>query len=84
MRMDFAWSTIKETSKDSEDHIIQDAFSRATNDEGTKRRLIQFVSDIYHIMAANLYHNIRLCMEGLHSSAVSSPKLVKELEAFMA
>lgn len=46
LRMDFAWSTIKETSKNSGDGIIQDAFRRATNDEGTKKQLMQFVSDI--------------------------------------
>ena len=46
LRMDFAWNTIKETSKNSKDHIIQDALSRATNDEGTKKQLMQFVSDI--------------------------------------
>jgi hypothetical protein len=46
LRMDFAWSTIKETSKNSGDPIIQDALNRATNDEGTKKQLMQFVSDI--------------------------------------
>lgn len=46
LRMDFAWSTIKETSKNSGDGIMQDAFSRATNDEGTKKQLMQFVSEI--------------------------------------
>ena len=50
LRMDFAWSTIKETSKISGDPIIQDAFSRATNDEGTKKRLMQFVSDVSIIL----------------------------------
>jgi hypothetical protein len=46
LRMDFAWSTIKETSKNSGDDIIQDALSRAANDEGTKKQLMQFVSEI--------------------------------------
>jgi hypothetical protein len=44
-RMDFAWTTIKDTSMNSSDPMMQDALSRATNDDTTKNQLIKFVSD---------------------------------------
>jgi hypothetical protein len=50
--MDFAWTTIKDTSKNSSDPMIMDALSRATNNDTTKNQLIKFVSDaacIYHL-----------------------------------
>ena len=53
--MDFAWSTIKETSNNSGDPIIQDAFDSATNDEGTKKRLMQFVSDVSIVLCLLTY-----------------------------
>jgi hypothetical protein len=45
--MDFAWTAVKETSKNSEDSIIKDALSRATNDDAIKKKLMQFVSQIF-------------------------------------
>ena len=47
--MDFAWSTIKETSKNSGDPLINDALSRATNNDSTKKDLIKFVREIFII-----------------------------------
>lgn len=44
-RMDFAWDTIKDTSKNSSDPMIMEALSRATNNDNTKNQLIKFVSD---------------------------------------
>jgi hypothetical protein len=46
-RMDFAWSTIKETSKNSGDPVMNEALNRATNNDSTKKQLITFVSDIF-------------------------------------
>jgi hypothetical protein len=43
-RMDFAWSTVKETSKNSGDRTIKEAFTRSTNEQ-TKNQLMKFVSD---------------------------------------
>jgi hypothetical protein len=46
-RLDFAWTTIKEASKNGKDPIMVDAFSRATNDDATKKQLIKFVSETF-------------------------------------
>jgi hypothetical protein len=43
--MDFAWDTIKDTSKNSKDPLMMDAFSRATNNDTTKNQLMKFVSE---------------------------------------
>jgi hypothetical protein len=48
-RMDFAWNTINETSKNSGDPTMIDAFNRATNNDSVKKQLIKFVSDIFII-----------------------------------
>jgi hypothetical protein len=44
-RMDFAWDTIKNTSKNCKDPLMMDAFSRATNNDTTKNQLMKFVSE---------------------------------------
>jgi len=45
-RMDFAWDTIKDTSKNSKDPLMTDALSRASNNDTTKNQLMKFVSDV--------------------------------------
>jgi hypothetical protein len=83
-RMDFAWSTIKEASKNSKDPIMTDAFSRATNDDTTKKQLIKFVSETFSIVLPLLtYVTIRRCMEDQRLSVTSLPELVKEFEVSM-
>ena len=47
--MDFAWNTIKETSKNSGDPLMVDALSRATNNDSTKKELIKFVGKVFII-----------------------------------
>lgn len=47
-RLEFAWDTIKETSRDSEDSTITQAFQRAKTDERMKKNLITFVCNFNH------------------------------------
>jgi hypothetical protein len=83
-RMDFAWSTIKETSKNSKDPIMLEAISRATNDDTTKKQLIKFASATFSFVLPLLtYVTIRRCMEDQRLSVTSSPELVKEFEVSM-
>jgi len=44
-RMDFAWTTVKETAANSDDPLIKDAFQRASGNDGRKKDLLTFVSD---------------------------------------
>lgn len=46
-RLEFAWNTIKETSRDSQDPIITQAFQRAKPDERMKKNLITFVRTFF-------------------------------------
>lgn len=43
-RMDFAWTTVKETADNSNDSNMKDAFKRASKDDGIKKDLLTFVS----------------------------------------
>jgi len=48
-RLDFAWAAINETSKNSNDPVIADALSRASNNDIIKNQLIKFVSGMFII-----------------------------------
>ena len=45
-KMEFAWTTVKETANNSEDPPIKDAFKRASFNERTRKNLLTFVSHI--------------------------------------
>jgi hypothetical protein len=45
-RMDFAWTTVKETAANSDDPQITDAFKRASRNDATKKNLLTFVSHL--------------------------------------
>src|SRR5271156_523497 len=45
-RLDFAWTTIKETAANSDDRQIKDAFRRASGNDGRKKDLLTFVSHL--------------------------------------
>lgn len=45
-RMDFAWTTVKETATNSDDPQIKDAFKRASGNDGRKKDLLTFVSHL--------------------------------------
>jgi hypothetical protein len=44
-RMEFAWTTVKETAIKS-DRVVKDAFKRASNCDTTKKNLLTFVSHL--------------------------------------
>ena len=43
-RMDFAWTTVKETAANSNDSNMKDAFKRASKNDSIKKDLLTFVS----------------------------------------
>ena len=43
-RLEFAWATVKETAKNSNDDELKDAFKRASNNDEMKKSLLTFVS----------------------------------------
>jgi hypothetical protein len=43
-KMEFAWTTIKDTAQNSEDMDIKEALKRASKDNKTKKDLVTFVS----------------------------------------
>lgn len=43
-RMNFAWTTLKEAAKNSEDIDIKEAFTRVSMNDKTKKDLVTFVS----------------------------------------
>jgi len=45
--LEFAWNTIKETSSNSQDTIIKQAFRLAKPDEKMKKNLITFVCNSF-------------------------------------
>jgi hypothetical protein len=45
-RIDFAWTTVKETTTNSDDPQIKDAFKRASGNDGRKKDLLTFVSHL--------------------------------------
>ena len=45
-RMDFAWTTVKETTANSDDLQIKDAFQHASGNDGRKKDLLTFVSHL--------------------------------------
>jgi len=42
-RLDFAWTTVKETANNSNDSKMKDAFKRASKDDKVKKGLLTFV-----------------------------------------
>jgi hypothetical protein len=47
--MDFAWNTIREASRKSDDPVMKEAVRRASNHDNIKKQLIKFVSNAYII-----------------------------------
>jgi hypothetical protein len=45
-RLDFAWTTVKETATNSDDQQIKDAFRRASGNDERKKDLLTFVSHL--------------------------------------
>ena len=45
-RMDFAWTTVKETTANSNDPQMKDAFKRASSNNERKKDLLTFVSHL--------------------------------------
>lgn len=45
-KIEFAWTTLKETSNDTKDKEVKDAFKRASKNERTKKMLVTFVSHL--------------------------------------
>jgi hypothetical protein len=48
-KMEFAWTTIKETAQNSKDMDVKEALKRASKDDRTKKNLVTFVSHFFII-----------------------------------
>jgi hypothetical protein len=48
-KIEFAWTTIKETAQNSKDVDVKDALRRASKDDRIKKNLVTFVSHFFII-----------------------------------
>lgn len=68
-RMQFAWTTLKDTAKNSNDTDIKEAFARASKNDKTKKDLVTFVCRLSVTRQKLTQYIHRQCM-GEHSSSV--------------
>lgn len=54
-RLEFAWETVRDTSKTSGDAVLVDALKRVSRDDLTKKRLMTFVSHVLSFLSLLIF-----------------------------